>query len=412
MKSVHISDEDLPAGFERVRFAAGVTLLLPSETVPEVRAEFQRRAEEEESRARDELRKRQEEQQTQAARANLAATLVSEQPPILNRSQPLRGWYCVLPRFAELAKELEDGKAVERSADKDVNQRRRQILQKLLVLGPDRRVAWPKGWRATVNELEAALPHFRAPIRSLRNALALAEATETAPRMTPQLLLGPPGVGKTFFSHRVAELLGSAHASIHFDQPSAGAQLRGSDKYWANSEPGLLFNLLCLGSCANPVILLDEMDKSCGGSGTREVDPLTQLHSALERQTAKCMMDVSVEVEFDASLVAYIGTANSLRGIGLPLVSRMEVHAIEPPEKWESFEIARSIACDVLKRLGLAGQIEFDRTALCLLAHFSPRLMVRAAEQAVAAAVADERNRISEDELWREFAAGSDMQTH
>lgn len=66
----------------------------------------------------------------------------------------------------------------------------------------------------------------------------------------------------------------------------------------------------------------------------------------------------------------------------------------------------------MLKRLGLAGQIEFDRRALCLLAHFSPRLMMPAAEQAVAAAVADERNRISEDELWREIDAGSDRQTH
>jgi len=412
MKSESRSAGDLPAGFENVRLAAGVTLLLPSATVPEVLAKLQRRDEENQERARDELRKRQEEQQKQAAGERLADGRSAKEQQKRAPDQPARGWYRVLPRFAELAKELEDDKAVERSADRDVNQRRRQILVKLLEMGPDRQVALPKRWRVAVDELEAALPHFRAPIRSLRNALALAEATQTVPRLTAQLLLGPPGVGKTFFSHRVAELLGSAHASVHFDQPSAGAQLRGSDKYWANSEPGLLFNLVCMGACANPLVLLDEMDKSCGGSGTRELDPLAQLHGALERQTAQCMVDVSVEVEFDASLVAYIGTANSLRGIGLPLVSRMEVHAIESPDKWEAFDIARAIALDVLRRLGLAGLIKFDRRALCLLAHFSPRLMVRAAEQAVAAAVANERGCISEDELWRELGGDSDLRTH
>jgi ATP-dependent Lon protease len=82
------------------------------------------------------------------------------------------------------------------------------------------------------------------------------------------LLLGPPGVGKTYFSHRVAQLLGAPHAAIALDQPTAGSQLRGSDKYWGNSSSGLLFNLICLGECANPVIVLDELDKS-GVSGNR-----------------------------------------------------------------------------------------------------------------------------------------------
>src|ERR1700704_2280910 len=96
------------------------------------------------------------------------------------------------------------------------------------------------------------------------------------------LLLGPPGVGKTYFSHRVAQLLGAPHADIAFDQPTAGSQLRGSDKDLGNSSSGLLFNLICMGDCANPVLLLDELDKS-GVTGNRwELDPLNQLHGALE----------------------------------------------------------------------------------------------------------------------------------
>ena len=254
-----------------------------------------------------------------------------------------------------------------------------------------------------MEELEAALPHFAAPIRALRNALALAEAAGAAPRVPPQLLLGPPGVGKTFYSHRVAELFGSAHASIPFDQPSAGAQLRGSDKYWSNTEPGVLFNLICLGEFANPVVLLDEMDKACAGSTSRELNPLAQLHGALERETAQRLLDISVDVEFDASLAVYVGTANSLRGLGAPIVSRMQVFVIDTPTKWEAIDVATSISRSVLRRLGLEGRVDFERQALYLLAHLSPRHMARAAEQSVAAAVASGRSHIGEAELWNEL---------
>jgi ATP-dependent Lon protease len=131
-----------------------------------------------------------------------------------------------LPKLQELTRQLDDPHAMERSADTDVNQRRRRLLEKLLALGPDRRVAVPGNGQQALDELKATLPHFREPIRSIRNALALAQATKTPPRIAPQLLLGPPGLGKTFFSHRVAELFGATHGCVQFDQPSGGVHLR------------------------------------------------------------------------------------------------------------------------------------------------------------------------------------------
>ena len=52
-------------------------------------------------------------------------------------------------------------------------------------------------------------------------------------------------------------------------------------------------------------MLLDELDKSAGGGSRRDVDPVAQLHGALEPETARCLTDISVEVEFDASLVSH-----------------------------------------------------------------------------------------------------------
>jgi ATP-dependent Lon protease len=199
---------------------------------------------------------------------------------------------------------------------------------------------------------------------------------------------------------------------VQFDQPSAGSQLRGSDKYWGNSEPGLLFNLICLGETANPVVLLDEMDKAGEESSTHAMNPLAQLHGALEAETARCLTDVSVDVEFDASLAVYIGTANSLRGLGAPILSRMEVFVIEPPGTHEAIDIAAGIAQSILTHLGLQGRVEFERTAIYSLAHLSPRLMARTAEKAVAAAMASGRRRIGEPELWNELGAGSELRLH
>lgn len=153
-------------------------------------------------------------------------------------AKPKAGWHRVLPKLADLARDVQTEDDVGRSADKDVNQRRRRVVEKLLTLGPDRRVALPQDWRLALDELEAGRPNVRAPIRSIRNALPLASATETAPRIPPQLLLGAPGLGKTHYSHRVAEIFGSTHAAVQFDQPSAGWQRRGCSNSGRGISPG------------------------------------------------------------------------------------------------------------------------------------------------------------------------------
>ena len=413
MRSVGLRDaDDLPFGYELVRFDNHTQLALPGATANACRAEVQRREDAQDDVRREALLKRQEIKEAALAESReKAAQVKAETENRLNAvgTEAPSGRHRVIPNWADLVNASEDTAQALRSADKDVNERMTKLRERLIHNGPDRRIAQPEAWREVMDQLEASLPHFRAPIRLLRNSLALADATRRPVRVPPMLLLGPPGVGKTHFTHRIAELMGAPHASIAFDQPTAGGQLRGSDKYWGNSASGMLFNLICMGDCANPVILLDELDKSCiSSSRHQELDPLAQLHGALEPETARHTLDISTEIEFDASLVTYIATANSLRGLGMPILSRLEIFSIEPPGASDAVEIARAIVNQVLKRMNLQDSLGFDRKGLYVLAHLSPRLMLRTTEKAVAAAVAAGQGEVRESDLWAELGPEGD----
>lgn len=413
MRAVKERDlEDLPPGYELVRFDSATLLALPSAVAGKSRVDLLRRldaldgARLKEQQARQDAHKEAARAEERAKAEQAPASAANQLNAFGNTAAP--GQYRVIRRWDELVNATDDPAKSLRSADKDVNERHAKLRALLIHKGPDRRIARPERWQEAMETLEASLPHFREPIRLLRNSLALADATRRPVRVPPMLLLGPPGVGKTYFTHRVAELLRAPHASIAFDQSTAGADLNGSSAYWGNSSTGLLFNLICMGDVANPVVLLDELDKSCSGTNQREMDPLAQLHGALEPQTSRRTLDVSVDIEFDASLVTYVGTANTLRGLTGPILSRMEIFSIEPPEPSDAVEIARAVVAQVLSRLNLQDTLGFERKGLYVLAHLSPRLMLRTAEKAIAAAVVAGQGEVREADVWAELGPECD----
>ncbi len=392
----------LPAGYTLVRTVSGHTIAVPQDVADDMMADETQRERARQAQERARQRRKERKAAKSADVRNGTRVGVIDGP-----SEPKQGFYRVLPRFAEQIGEWSDEDVKIGSADHDTRERQRLLRERLVKLGPDRRVARPDNASEALDTLEAELPNFSGPVRLIRNSLAVAEATNVPVRIPPMLLLGPPGIGKTLFSHRLAQLLGAPYASIAFDQPSAGTQLRGSDKHWSNSESGLLFKLIALGDAANPVILLDELDKAASDSGRRG-DPLGQLHGALEPQNARHTVDASTEIELDASLTTYIATANSIRGMQAPLLSRMEIFTVAPPSPEQSVQVASQIVSSVLERLGLRERVRFERQAIYVLAHLSPRLILRTVEKAVAAAVRDSREVITEAQVCDEIGVLTD----
>ena len=191
------------------------------------------------------------------------------------------------------------------------------------------------------------------------------------------LLLGPPGIGKTHFARHLAELLGTGMNLLPMSSMTAGWLLSGSSAQWKGARPGKVFEALVEGEYANPVIVVDEIDKA---SGDAQYDPLGALYSLLEHDTAQSLTDEFAEVAIDASQVIWITTANDARGIPDPILNRMNVFEVEAP----TLDQARTIALNLYQ--GIRNSHDWGRLldpepqddVLDHLAHMPPREMRRA----------------------------------
>jgi len=160
----------------------------------------------------------------------------------------------------------------------------------------------------------------------------------------PILLLGPPGIAKTRFSKELAKVLGIPHFEINMATITAKFVLSGGNLQWSDGSPGLIAKAMASSPAANPIILLDELDKV---AGSHYYDPMAPLYALLEQHTAKRFIDEALEFEMDLSHVIWIATANYQMQVPAPILSRMRVFHIERPSAEQMGDVLESIYSDV-----------------------------------------------------------------
>jgi len=297
-------------------------------------------------------------------------------------------------------KDVYEVPAVEKALQElspSANEALRAVYEKMLRLGGQRFTVKP----SALPEMEGLfheLPNFTQVLEDIRKHLALCVDSNDSIELPPMLLLGEPGIGKTHFARKLAQLLGTGFGFVPMSSLTAGWVLSGASSQWKNAKPGKVFDTFLNGEYANPVIVVDELDKA---SSDGQYDPLGALYELLEVQTATRFVDEFVELPIDASGAVWLATANDTSRIPEPLVNRLTVYEIEAPDEAGSMRIAKTIYSEVRNAHDWGRQFPEAPGASTLekLAGLPPREMRRALQGAFGNAKLDGRSEVRPDDV-------------
>lgn len=283
---------------------------------------------------------------------------------------------------AKVRKQVEAHNETTGYADSQSRTRDAAVFRSMAAKGPWKRCILPNDVQGSIQQLKQEFPHWQQAVDIVAEHLVLSVETRTPLRVPPMLLVGPPGVGKSHFAQRLAQIINAPTHRVDYSSQQTNSHLNGSDRHWSNSRYGVLFELIVMGDCANPLLVLEEIDKA-RSSGSDSYDPLAPLHTALEPSTARAMKDLSNDIEFDASLVNYIATANTLKRLPDSLLSRMHLVYCQAPDPSLAYNVTRSVVARVMSTAAGKHFGPVPREVVRELAVHTPREVTKMLERAM-----------------------------
>jgi ATP-dependent Lon protease len=242
-------------------------------------------------------------------------------------------------------------------------------------------------------KLRVSFPQFNEVINYIQLQADVSRTYDRPFKLSPMLLLGEAGLGKTLFASQCADFLKLPYFELSLTTVTANFALSGGSLQWGEGSPGFIIKSLAESKTANPIFLLDEIDKAGGDS---RYSVISVFFSLLEYHTASRFKDEAIPLELDASNVIWIATANEASKISQPILSRMKVFHIKQPPPEEMPGVIDSIYSTLLKRLSLESYLspKLDDTVMERLFHQTPREVTIALDEAMMKAFLDQRENV------------------
>jgi ATP-dependent Lon protease len=225
-----------------------------------------------------------------------------------------------------------------------------------------------------IRATKQSAPHFAEFIDVVARAVVLSHLTETSLRLPPILLLGSPGIGKTYMAKQIARTLGSNVHEIALNMMDA-FRLRGLNTAWRGARPGQIATALLESTTASPIILLDEFDKPAPIQ--RDENPLDIFHSLFEEENAKAFIDDYLEIPLRADKIIWIASANDISTIAPSIIDRLLVLRIPNPSDDHLFVIVDNIYTVANGRYGSKFEPKLGNEIRTRLAKYNPRRISR-----------------------------------
>jgi len=238
---------------------------------------------------------------------------------------------------------------LEQESEKD-NQKRLGGLKG--ITKPKRLIHVPPHALAEIERLGAEQPNFAEVTELIINTLHAQMIIGRPAQLPPILLSGAPGVGKTRYIKRIAKILGVAFADIHLAGVPDAFRICGLSRYWGNAGEGAIAQLYATQDIANPIFLMDEIDKT---KKDEKSDPLSVILLLLEKETSKCFKDSFVDIPLDVSNASFIATANDISELPEPLVSRFHHIEVQPLDYTGRCMMAKTTYQELLEQEGFQG---------------------------------------------------------
>lgn len=267
-------------------------------------------------------------------------------------------------------------------------------------------------WRAHIfgsPEMAVAIDHLaeRAPnlstfFRELARPCALSIATRTSLKVDPILLVGPPGVGKTWAVKGLSAALQTEARFIAAESMSdLKSSLCGLAPFWSRARKGLVASTLLEGTVTSPIIVLDEVDKvrdltGTANAGTTGIDVL---HGLLEPENASDFRDEFLDIRLRADRIIWILTANDISAIPAPLLDRVMIVRVDAPDPEAARTIIRAMFEAAAAEFGDAFDNRLPSVAVEALCELNPRRIKRAIRRSFSIAAVAGRSWVSIEDV-------------